>query len=188
MVKTLFIEEQIDYWGTQLAPHWIYTKYGLPGDAIVAFIGEAKVPLNNMVDLKDRMENAFIYSPLMLHFLIEHFDSNLELAVYRQRMFIIAVKEELEQFEIPVNRRGDDLYVSKGKLSVSIATRSLVSTLIHVGLNIETKGTPVNTAGLGQLGIADVKSFAENVMIRYKRELEQIYEARCKVRGLAFEG
>lgn len=188
MVKTLFIEEQINYLGTQLAPHWIYTKFGLPGDAIVAFLGEAKVPIANMVDLKDRMENAFIYSPLMLHFIIEHFDTDLELAVYRQRMFMVAVKEELEQFEIPINRRGDDLYVGKDKLSVSIATRSLISTLIHVGLNIETEATPVNTAGLGQLGIIDVKSFAENVMLRYKRELEQIYEARCKVRGLAFEG
>ena len=188
MVKTLFIEKQIDYLGTQLAPHWIYKNFALSGDALVAFIGEAKVPINNMVDLKDRMENAFIYSPLMLHFIIEHFDSNLELAVYRQRMFMVAVKEELEQFEIPVSRRGDDLYVSKGKLSVSIATRSLVSTLIHVGVNIETQNTPVNTAGLDQLGIADIKSFAGNVMLRYKRELEQIYEARCKVRGLAFEG
>lgn len=188
MLKTLFIEEQIDYLGTQLAPHWIYKNFNLQGDAVVGFAGEARVPAENMVDLSDSLDNAFIFSPLMLHFIVEHFDTNLELAVFRQRMFMIAIKEEMEQFEIPVNRRGDDLYVNKAKLSVSIATRSLTSTLIHVGINIDNSGTPVKTVGLNQLGIVDIKSFAENIMLRYKRELEQVYEARCKVRGLAFEG
>jgi hypothetical protein len=101
---------------------------------------------------------------------------------------MVAIKEELEQYEIPVNRLGDDLYVNRGKLSVSIATSSVVSTLMHIGLNIETEGSPVKTSGLKELGITDLKSFAENVMLRYKRELEQIYEARCKVRGKTVEG
>ncbi|MEN6349453.1 MAG: DUF366 family protein [Syntrophomonas sp.] len=188
MLKTLFIEDQIDYLGTQLAPHWIYKNFGLQGDAAVGFAGEARVQADNMVDLMDSLDNAYIYSPLMLHFIVEHFNSDLELAVYRQRMFMIAIKEEMEQFEIAVNRRGDDLYVNKAKLTVSIATKSVISTLIHVGINIENTGTPVKTIGLNQLGIADIKSFAEKVMLRYKLELEQIYEARCKVRGLVFEG
>jgi hypothetical protein len=78
-------------------------------------------------------------------------------------------------------------YIERGKLSVSIATSSVVSTLIHIGLNIETEGTPVKTVGLKNLGIADVASFAENVMLRYKRELERIYDARCKVRGIVVD-
>lgn len=182
-MKILFINEKIDYDGTQLAPQWIYKNFGLLGDAAVAFIGEARVPIENMVDLADVKENAFIYSPLMLNFIVEHFHTDLELAVYRQRMLIICIKEELEQFGINVLRMGDDLYVDKGKLSVSIATASLVSTLIHVGINIETRGTPVKTSGLSELGIADVNSFAFNVLKRYEHELEGIYEARCKVRG-----
>lgn len=185
-MKILFINEKIDYDGTQLAPQWIYNNFGLLGDAAVAFIGEAKVPIENMVDLADVKENAFIYSPLMLNFIVEHFNTDLELAVYRQRMLMVCIKEELEQFEINVLRRGDDLYVNKGKLSVSIATTSLVSTLIHVGVNVNTQGTPVKTSGLSELGITDVKSFAFNVLKRYERELEQIYEARCKVRGKSF--
>jgi hypothetical protein len=141
-----------------------------------------------MVDLADVKEKEFIYSPLMLNFLAEHFDTNLELAIYRQRMLMVAIKEELEQFEHEVYRVGDDLYVNRGKLSVSIATASVVSTLIHAALNIETEGTPVKTCGLKELGITDIGSFANSVMMRYKRELEQIYEARCKVRGRAVEG
>ncbi|MEN6461794.1 MAG: DUF366 family protein [Syntrophomonas sp.] len=187
-MKTLFIEERITYGGTQLAPHWIYRNFSLIGDAAVAFIGEVNVPVDNMVDLVDVHHNEPIYSPLMLNFVIEHFSTDLELGVYRQRMFMVAIKEELEQYEIPVNRLGDDLYVNRGKLSVSIATSSVVSTLMHIGLNIETEGSPVKACGLKELEIPDLKSFAENVMLRYKRELEQIYEARCKVRGRTLEG
>lgn len=182
-METLFIDDQICYDGQQLAPHWIFKNYQLLGDAVVAFIGEVNVPVDHMVDLADVADQAYIYSPLMLNFIIEHFNHDLNLAILRQRMFMVCIKEELEQFEIPVTRRGDDLYIGKAKLSVSIATASLVSTLIHVGLNIETQGTPVVTAGLKELSMLDIKSFAENCMLRYKHELEQIYDARCKVRG-----
>ncbi|HWP98285.1 MAG TPA: DUF366 family protein [Syntrophomonadaceae bacterium] len=182
-METMYIEERIDYNGQQLTPHWIYNNYKLIGDAAVAFVGEVHVPIDNMVDLSDVMDQAFIYSPLMLNFIIEHFNHDLNLAIYRQRLFMVCIKEELEQFEIPVSRRGDDLYISKAKLSVSIATASTTSTLIHVGLNIETTGAPVKAAGLKDLAVIDFKSFAENCLLRYKRELEQIYEARCKVRA-----
>src|SRR5665647_34368 len=116
----------------------------------------------------------------MLNFIIEHFNTDLELAIYRQRLFIVLIKEELAKFEIDVNRMGDDLYLNKGKLSVSVATKSTVSTLIHIGLNIETAGTPIKTVGLKELGVADINAFADTVMLRYKRELEHIDEARCK--------
>jgi len=187
MIKTLLLENKIDYDGTQLQPHWIYRNFGVLGDAVTAFTGEVNVSLDEMVDLADVKEKEFIYSPLMLNFIIEHFTTDLELAVYRQLIFMVAIKEELEQYEIKVQRIGDDLYINRGKLSVSIATSSAVSTLIHVGLNIDTEGTPVETTGLRELGIGDISSFAENVMLRYKRELERIYEARCKVRGRAVE-
>ncbi|MGI5921798.1 MAG: DUF366 family protein [Syntrophomonadaceae bacterium] len=186
-MKTLFIDQNIGYDGTQLAPHWIFRNFDLIGDAVVAFIGEVNVTVDKMVDLVDVHHNEPIYSPMMLNFVVEHFSTDLELGIYRQRMFMVAIKEELEQYEIPVNRLGDDLYVNRGKLSVSIATSSVVSTLMHIGLNIETEGSPVRACGLKELGIRDLKSFAENVMLRYKRELEQIYEARCKVKGRAVE-
>jgi hypothetical protein len=43
---------------------------------------------------------------------------------------MVAIKEELEQYEIKVQRIGDDLYINRGKLSVSIATSSVISTLL----------------------------------------------------------
>lgn len=184
MLNILVAEKEIKYTGQELAPHWIYHNFNLLGDAAVAFIGPTQVDIEHMVDLADVKEGAHIYSPLMLNFIIEHFSTDLELAVYRQRLFITGIKEELELFEVPIARVGDDLYINRAKLSVSIATCSRISSLIHVGLNISTEGTPVKTAGLEQLGIKDIKSFAQNVLRRYQNELEQIYLARCKVRGV----
>ncbi|MDD4802317.1 MAG: DUF366 family protein [Syntrophomonas sp.] len=188
MIKTIMLKEQIKYDGSQLQPHWIYRNFGLLGDAVVAFIGEVQVNLDKMVDLTDVKEKEHIYSPLMLNFIAEHFNTDLELAIYRQRLLMVTIKEQLEQYEIAVKRVGDDLYVDRGKLSVSVATSSVVSTLIHIGLNIETEGTPLKTAGLRELGISDISAFATNVMLNYNRELERINEARCKVRGIPLEG
>lgn len=184
MLKTLLIKEEINYDASQLRPHWIYRNHGLLGDAIVAFIGRVEVDADKMFDLKDVRERESIYSPRMLSFIVEHFDTDLEKAIYRQFILIMAIKEELEIREIQMQRIGDDLYLDRAKLSVSIATSTVVSTVIHAGLNIETLGTPVKTIGLHELGITDVSSFAENVMLRYKHELERIYEARCKARGI----
>ncbi len=186
-METRFIEHAITYDGSQLAPHWIYKNFSVIGDAMVSFIGGCRVELAHMVDLADVKSGQWIYSPLMLHFIIENFDTDLEKAVLRQRMFMVIIKEWLEErIEFRVARRGDDLFVRDGKLSVSIATVSPVSTLIHVGLNIETEGTPVRTAGLKELGIIDARRMAEEVMSRFKEEMALIREARCKVRGVGW--
>jgi len=184
MLKTLLVKEEINYDASQLKPHWIFRNHGLLGDAIVAFFGSVQVDTEKMMDLKDIRDKESIYSPRMLNFIIEHFDTDLEKAIYRQFILIMAIKEELEIRDIHLQRIGDDLYLDRAKLSVSIATSTIVSTLIHTGINIQTQGTPVKTIGLEELGIPDMLSFAENVMLRYKHELERIYEARCKARGI----
>ena len=35
---TKYLDEEIKYIGSQLAPHWIYKNYKLQGDAIIAFL------------------------------------------------------------------------------------------------------------------------------------------------------
>ncbi|ADI01986.1 DUF366 family protein [Syntrophothermus lipocalidus] len=184
-METRFIEERIKYDGSQLSPHWIYRNFSILGDAVVSFTGECRVELSHMVDLVDVKSGQWIYSPLMLHFIVEKFDTDLERAVLRQRMLITIIKEWLEErLTSRVIRRGDDLFVGEGKLSVSIATVSLASTLIHVGLNIDTEGTPVKTVGLKDLGIIDARQMAQDVMSRFREEMMGIYLARCKVRGV----
>ena len=184
-MKTLFIEEEIKYIGSQLAPHWIYRNFKIQGDAIVAFVGECEVKLTEMVDIEDVINNEPIYSKSMLSFISEQFEVGLSEGVLRQRLLITIIKELLEEKGVFVVRNGDDLMINGRKLSVSIATKSLTSVLIHTGLNILSEGAPVAASGLSsELGISDIKEFAIEVMKRYSEELGDIKLAVTKVRGV----
>ncbi len=97
MMKIKFIDEEIKYIGSQLAPHWIYKNFHIQGDAIVAFIGECKVDLTEMVDIEDVINNEPIYSKLMLSFISEQFGIGLVEGVLRQRLLITIIKELLEE-------------------------------------------------------------------------------------------
>jgi hypothetical protein len=180
-----YIDEDIKYIGSQLAPHWIYKNFKIQGDAIIAFCGECEVKLTEMVDIEDVINNEPIYSKDMLSFISEQFGIGLVEGVLRQRLLITIIKELLESRGVFVIRNGDDLMINGKKLSVSIATKSITSVLIHTGLNILSEGAPVAASGLkSELNINDIKDFALDVMNRYAEELNDINLAATKVRGV----
>jgi len=185
LMESSFLTETVKYDGTQLRSHWIYEQTGILGNAITAFIGGADVPLKNMVDLVDVKAKENIYSTSMLHFLVEHFSEDLSSMILRQRLLAAIATEELKRFDRckEVQRKGDDIYDGDKKLSVSIATASPVSCLIHFGINIKSEKTPVPTKGLADYDI-DPKQFADILMRRYVEELRSINTARCKVRSV----
>ena len=184
-MKIKFIDEEIKYIGSQLSPHWIYKSFGIKGDSIIAFVGECDVKLTEMVDIEDVINNEPIYSKSMLSFISEQFGIGLTEGVLRQRLLICIIKELLEEKGVYVVRDGDDLIIDDGKLSVSIATKSITSVLIHTGLNIVSEGTPVKATGLtSELGINDIKAFAIEIMQRYADEINDIILAGTKVRGV----
>ncbi|MBI4040634.1 MAG: DUF366 family protein [Deltaproteobacteria bacterium] len=177
-----WVDEKLTYDGTQLSPLWIYKNFNLCGDAMVSFEGPADVSLHHMVDLEDVKAKRPIFSQSMVHFLAEFFDLDLEKTVYRQRLLIVIVKEILEaQLGRLLQRKGDDIYDGQAKLSVSIATLSQVSSLIHAGINVISEGTPIPTRGLKEYQM-DPKAFAKAVLTRFQEELQNSWFARCKVR------
>ena len=185
-----FIPKQIKYTGAQLAALWAYRNFGIQGDSLVAFVGPCRIPTRLMIDAEDVRAGSKIFSARMLHFIAEHFDGDLETAVLRQRLLAVIVKDELEQhLDYRLTRRGDDLYdpVVKNKpakLSISIATASPVSTLIHFAINIDSKHTPVIAAGLNDYsakGKINPEEFANKVMRAYVAEMHSIRQARQKV-------
>jgi hypothetical protein len=181
-----FIPETLTYNGTQLTSHWAFRNMGLLGDSIVSFRGPCQVMLTEMVDLEDVRNNAPIFSHNMLHFIVEHFDMDLEKTIFRQRMLITIIKDVLwENHRAEFTRSGDDLYNGDKKLSVSIATLTPVSTMIHTGLNISSKDTPVKTIGLADLDLRDedIEHLSNLICSRYVKEIDGIRLARCKVRG-----
>ena len=184
-MKTFYIDKEIKYIGSQLAPHWIYKNFKIQGDAIVAFCGECEVKLTEMVDIEDVINNEPIYSKYMLSFISEQFGINIVEGVLRQRLLVTCIKEALERRGAIVRRNGDDLFINEKKLSVSIATKSITSVLIHTGLNILTEGAPIPVSGLKtDLNIDDIKEFALEVMEKYSEEIQDIILAGTKVRGV----
>lgn len=184
-MKMLLIDKNIKYEGWQLAPHWIYKNFKMMGDAIVAFKGECEVKLTEMVDIEDVVNNEPIYSKNMLSFITEQFNVNLVEGVFRQRLLICIIKEALEKRGFVVSRNGDDLFVSGKKLTVSIATKSLTSILIHTGINIDSEGAPIAACGLtNDLGITDIDALAKEIMQKYSEEIDDIMLASTKVRGV----
>jgi uncharacterized protein len=178
-------QTNLNYNGSQLQSLFTYKNFGLKGDSILVFRGSCQVEQNEMVDMEDVAAQDWIYSEDMLHFIIEHFEMDLEKTVIRQRLLIATIKEELETLGVSSLRRsGDDLYDGDRKLSVSIATLSPVSTLIHFGLNISSHNTPIATIGLSDLQILNVYEFGENVAKHYCDEVLSMRLARCKVRGV----
>ncbi len=178
-------KERIEYTGHQLASHWAYKNFSLLGDSIVCFRGPCKVAVPEMVDLEDVLAEDHIYGPDMLHFIVEHFDADLEKAILRQRILISIIGGTLLKTDLI--RTGDDLYLEDRKFSVSIATLSPVSTLIHIGLNIISEGTPVKTVGLFDMGYKDneIAPLGFEICKSYRDEILSIGLARCKVRGVS---
>jgi hypothetical protein len=182
-MKYRLIKEEIAYTGEQLRSNFAYRQFGVVGDSIVAFCGKCDINLREMVDIEDIRGGKAIFSESMLHFIIEHFDVDLEKMVLRQIVLTCIVKDMLNTYvkgDI-VHRIGSDLFEGDAKLTVSVATSSPVSSLVHFGVNITSANTPVKTKGLKDYNI-DPYEFANAVMDRYSKENDKLYVARCKVR------
>ncbi|MFY9343417.1 MAG: DUF366 family protein, partial [Planctomycetota bacterium] len=82
---------------------------------------------------------------------------------------------------VAVRRDGDDLWVGARKLSISIATVTPVSTLIHFAVNATAGGAPVPAVSLHELGIAPA-AFGPALLARLAAEQASIADARAKVR------
>lgn len=175
----------LNYDGSQLQSLFAYKNFGLMGDSVCVFRGACRVEQNEMVDMQDVLAKDWIYSEDMLHFIIEHFEMDLEKTIVRQRLLIATIKEELEKLGVKTLRRsGDDLYEEEKKLSVSISTLSPVSSMIHCGLNVSNQNTPIPTIGLNNFKIQNVLEFGESVAKNYCAEFLSMRLARCKVRGV----
>ena len=184
IIQTHFHEAPLKYDGTQLKSHFAYDTFNILGDSIVAFTGPCHVSIEHLVDLEDVHQNAFIFSENMLHFIVEHFHHDLLLTIAWQRLLVSLIIREMQENNqtLTLKQNGDDIYDDIHKVSVSIATTSPVSCLIHTGINISSANTPLATKGLDDYHINPV-ALATGVMNRYRVEIENMYQARAKVRS-----
>lgn len=183
MITTYYHPHELKYNGSQLRSKWIEDTFKIKDDVIAAFFGPCDVLNEFMVDTEDLNAGATIYSENMLHFIVEHFEVDMKKIVLRQRLLTCILMEELNQKikTKPIVRTGDDLFDGKNKVTISIATTSPVSSLIHFGINISSKNTPVPTKGLKDYDICP-EGFAHRILAAYKKEEETMDFACGKVK------
>lgn len=177
------------YDGSQIKPMWAFQEMGIKDSSIVTWIGPMNIKPDELIDYED--VGLEVKSEEMVHFIIEHFDvqpADIRLSYHRQRIFVMIVKDLLEEIGIKTTRNGDDLYFDGGKLSVSIATCSINCMKIHFAMNLKTEGTPKNikTAGLMEclpnLERKNISELADKVSQEYIKEISDIKQDITKTR------
>ncbi len=191
-MNTKYLLLKTNYDGSQLHPLFGYMNHNLHGDSILAFEGACHIGFDKMIDAEDLVAKAKIEADSMLHFIVEIFHHDLMTAVVLQRLLVSIAEDILNSTSSVLKNRklwreGDDLYLDKKdiahKLTISIASRSAVSCMIHLGFNIKNEGTPVATCCLEDLKI-NPRKFAEVLMEEFSTEYKSIKEATQKVKPL----
>jgi uncharacterized protein len=186
-LKSQFITQEFAYDGSQLRSLFGYLSHGVQGDSVISWVGPCAISNEHMVDGEDLLAGETIAGDQMVHFVVERFGHSLASAVALQRLFASIVMdlfrdhvddpETAEMFR----REGDDIFFGPGKMSISIATVSPVSALIHFAVNVTNEGTPVKTASLSDIDFAP-EEFARVAMKKLADEVASIDEALVKVR------
>ena len=128
---------ELNYTGKELKNGWLFERCpdAVGYDWIAVFEGSAFVR-EEMVDYEDRVRSDFIESPRMWQFIGEFYGMDMLAGVLWQRVLVDTVRKTLKEVGYSAEREGDDLIVGKKKLSVSIATKTAGSVLIHFGMNV----------------------------------------------------
>ncbi len=178
----------MSYDGSQLHHAFAYEQAGVLGPTICYFRGSANVK-NHLVDLEDSLANDCIIAEEMWHFIIEIPEATITEMVVWQRLFISMCIDNLrivyKGLDIDITREGDDIMINDKKFSVSIATLSQFSGLIHVGFNISVgEGCPVAAIGFNDFAAYDVSLFGKRLAEIFVEEYNDVKNATFKVIGV----
>ncbi|CAB3288012.1 conserved protein of unknown function [Methanocaldococcus lauensis] len=180
-ITIIFVKDKLNYTGREIESLWAFKNFDVQKDNIVVFRGKMEVTIDNMKDLKDVKREKDIDIPIKsedaINFVIEHFDNiDLKTIYLRQRLLVCITKEIIEDYcNLKLRRDGDDLYYNNKKLSVCIACKGIVSSKIHLGINVKSKGAKhIEIIGLEDLGIKDIDKIMKDIAIKYAEEINKI--------------
>lgn len=166
----------------------------LPQGNIIAFRAPAKVEAKGMIDMEDVINNDFIYSEDMIHFMYEIPILSCPFgAVAFQRLFntLIANLLSTKYISAPIEMDGDDMIVHKsfdqrntqqhkGKASVSIVYVKNGVTMGHTGINVKAgDSAPVFAFSTGLTDSA-ATSFMEDCINIFYGLVEDMFIAANK--------
>jgi hypothetical protein len=169
--------------GSQLTPLWACANADIVGDAIISFRGPLDVPPERMPDVENRGRGKSLVAQDMVHFVVEYFGCDLECSMLIRRLLVSVAADALRDEtleDVDIEREYDDIYAympdeeDRRRLSVSSATVSRVSGLVHLGMNTTVSGGPTGAAGLDEMGIEDMDAFAIEVLRRFIDEVKEL--------------
>lgn len=177
-MRLVILDEPRAFDGQQLTTRF-FDDLGVEAeDALVAFVGPADVPEGQLPGIEFEQP---IWSPQMAHLILEHRGMTLREGILAQRLLVrLTAAFVSSRSGAPVDVRGDDLHVGDGRLSVSFATVSSRGVLVHLGVNVDTEGTPTRTAGLRDLRIPAAE-FLRTLARLYSDEYASVLHAVSKV-------
>lgn len=189
-MQHLHLADNLLYDGSQIRPQWAFKEFGIKDSTIITWIGPMNIISEELIDFQDRGKE--IKAQKMIHFIVEHFDcqpADIRMAYHRQRILVLIIKDILIDMGIICERQGDDLFVHNKKLTVSIASCSLSSMKIHMGLNLTSEGTPADVETIGLLEIesyskSDISDFINKISKQYMNEISSIEKDITKTRIL----
>jgi len=172
--------------GDEMLPHWAYRSFGLLGDSIVAFKGPFDVPPGKWIDLECLKRDTELPVVDMLHFVAEHFDTNLREAVLCQYVLVSILEEKLLH-RVPqdghrLTRLGDDLFDGENRLSITAVGCTIVSAKIHLGVYLDTEPSK-EIHGLAAYSI-DPLELAGVVINQYRTEMRRLSEKAWRMRPI----
>lgn len=183
-MQTKWVDKEFVYDGSQLRSLFAYLDFNVMGDSIVSWIGPCDISFENMVDGEDKLAKATIEGARMLHFVFEKFSEGIAFSVAAQRLISSIAKDLIVELSPKdckqLLREGDDLYWAEKKASISIATVSPVSAMVHFAINVTNEKTPVETCSLEDFEV-DPVLFAKKLLERLKNEFESMEIATKKV-------
>jgi len=188
-MKTFFCDSEFAYDGKQLRSLFAYLKFQILGDSVVSWVGPCHIDFQNMVDGEDQLARSEIRGDRMVHFILEKFDTQLFSGVCLQRLMASLAIDLLREISPcqketqELRRDGDDIFFREKKLSISVASQSPTSTVLHFAVNVINDGTPVATTCLNDFKV-EPADFARRLCAKVQNEVESIVQATQKVHAL----
>ncbi|RKZ33730.1 hypothetical protein DRQ33_03645 [bacterium] len=168
-----------------MRPHWALKEFDLWGDSMVIFRGPMNVTPQECIDLKEYKRGTVFPKGDLLHFVIEHFNDNLETGILRQNILVSIAEEKLVHrigSAQKVLRWGDDLYDEDKRLTLTAVAPTLVSVKIHFGICIDSFPES-GFAGIDEYSLDPIE-LGEVIGNQYRADIRRLREKCWRMRPI----
>jgi len=166
-LKSFYLEKEIEFTTALLNPKWL-KNYNIKDDGILAFLGPAHIKVPALTKEKPATE---INCKKMLHFIVQYQKINTQTLLLLQHQLLNSIINYLGP---TYTKHQNKIYFLNLPISVSMLKYSKSTSLIYVGLYIDSTGLNFHVLDLHKLNISP-KELALQVSQFYTKEVNEIW-------------